>query len=56
MPMYVEYRIFINMPWENGSESFNAWKSPPVTPTMALYVFNFTNTEAFQAGKLIKNN
>ena len=52
MPMFVEYQIFTNLPLVEGEEAFEAWKRPPVTPTMSLYVFNFTNTQAFLAGKL----
>ena len=51
MPMFVQYQIFTNLPLVEGEEAFENWKRPPVTPTMSLYVFNFTNTQAFLAGK-----
>ena len=51
MPMFVEYQIFTNLPLIEGEEAFEGWRRPPVTPTMSLYVFNFTNTQAFLAGK-----
>lgn len=51
MPMFVEYQIFTNLPLVEGEEAFEGWRRPPVTPTMSLYVFNFTNTQAFLAGK-----
>jgi hypothetical protein len=54
MPLYVEFKILKNLPLQLGSESYENWKKPPVTPSMALYVFNFTNTEAFLAGKTNK--
>lgn len=50
MPLYVEYKILRNLPLVNGSEAFEGWRDPPVTPTMSLYVFNLTNLEAFLAG------
>lgn len=50
MPMYVEYKIITNLPLSEGLEAFEAWKRPPVTPVMTLFVFNFTNTEAFLSG------
>ena len=51
MPFYVEYKIFAKMPLTNGSEVYENWIKPPVTPRMMLYVFNVTNHEAFLAGK-----
>ncbi len=52
MPIYVEYKIFKNLPLTKGSEVYGNWIDPPVTPTMSLYVFNITNTEAFLQGKI----
>ena len=51
MPFYVEYKILAKMPLKNGSEVYENWIKPPVTPRMMLYVFNVTNHEAFLAGK-----
>ena len=51
MPMFVEYKIFTNLPLVEGEEAYEAWKRPPVTPTMSLYVFNLTNKDAFLNGK-----
>lgn len=56
MPMFVQYQIFTNLPLVEGEEAFENWKRPPVTPTMSLYVFNFTNTQAFLAGKKNSSN
>merc|ERR1712079_700639 len=39
------------MPLKNGSEVYENWIKPPVTPRMMLYVFNVTNHEAFLAGR-----
>ena len=50
MPFYVEYKILAKMPLKNGSEVYENWIKPPVTPRMMLYVFNVTNHEAFLAG------
>ena len=53
MPMYVEYKIFSNLPLSEGQDAYESWKRPPVTPVMNLYIFNITNTEAFLNGKCI---
>ena len=50
MPFYVEYKILNNLPIVNGSEVYENWVTPPVTPRMMLYVFNLTNLEAFLSG------
>ena len=56
MPFYVEYKIFAKMTLTNGSEVYENWIKPPVTPRMMLYVFNVTNHEAFLAGNVNKQS
>jgi hypothetical protein len=35
---------------ENNSLSYKFWVKPPVAPLLAIYVFNYTNADEFEAG------
>ena len=47
---FVESQILENLVLRNGSEIFNRWKDPPVTPILYVRIFNLTNEDAFMTG------
>ncbi|XP_044735258.1 scavenger receptor class B member 1-like [Chrysoperla carnea] len=43
--------IDAKMKLRNGSLSFDLWREPPYTVYLTVYIFNFTNHEAFERGE-----
>jgi hypothetical protein len=35
---------------ENNTLSYKLWEKPPVSPHIAIYVFNYTNADEFEKG------
>ena len=50
MKPLVEEKILENLPLRPGSQTFQLWKEPPVTPVLFLRIFNLTNKDAFMQG------
>ena len=48
---FVETQILANLVLRNGSEIFDRWKDPPVTPILYVRIFNLTNANAFLSGE-----
>lgn len=45
------FLLFQRVPLTENSAVIKSWKSPPVTPLLRLYFFNFTNPDGFLAGE-----
>lgn len=40
----------------NGSESYNSFTKPGVSPYVKVYIFNYTNVDDFERGRAEKLN
>lgn len=43
--------VLENLVLKNNTQTFQWWQVPPVQPYMRVHVFNYTNLEAFMAGR-----
>ncbi|XP_021917908.1 scavenger receptor class B member 1-like [Zootermopsis nevadensis] len=47
---FIRVRLNKNIGLENNTLSYRMWEKPPVSPIMAVYIFNYTNANEFQKG------
>ncbi|KAJ4444622.1 hypothetical protein ANN_06418 [Periplaneta americana] len=46
----IRYVFFQNMGIENNTAGYDIWSNPPIYPIVQVYLFNYTNADAFAKG------